>query len=184
LSVWNLDLDSELLFIGDAGITEPTRPSRRTGVEWTNYYDVTSWMSVDADFAYTKAEFTEDAPEGNHIPGAIEGVVAAGVTIDNLDGPFGSLRVRYFGPRPLIEDDSVRSDASTLVNAQVGYRISNTLRVAIDVFNIFDTEANDVEYYYESQISDPPLNEAALVFDKHIHPAESRSVRASLVYNF
>jgi hypothetical protein len=52
------------------------------------------------------------------------------------------------------------------------------------VFNIFDTEANDVEYYYESQISDPPLNEAALVFDKHIHPAESRSVRASLVYNF
>jgi outer membrane receptor protein involved in Fe transport len=110
--------------------------------------------------------------------------VAAGVTIDNLGGPFGSLRVRYFGPRPLIEDDSVRSDASTLVNAQVGYRISNTLRVAIDVFNIFDTEANDVEYYYESRTYPEFQAASAGVPDKHIHPAESRSVRASLVYNF
>jgi outer membrane receptor protein involved in Fe transport len=180
LSVWNLDIDSELLFIGDAGITEPSRPSRRTGVELTNFYEITPWMNVDADFAYTWAKYTEDDPAGNHIPGAIEGVVAAGLTIDNLDGPFGSLRVRYFGPRPLIEDDSVRSDTSTLVNAQVGYRISNTVRVSIEVFNIFDTEANDVEYWYESQLA----SEAAPVFDKHIHPAESRSVRASLVYNF
>jgi outer membrane cobalamin receptor len=179
-SVWNLDIDSELLFIGDAGITEPSRPSRRTGVEFTNYYDVTPWMALDADFAYTKAEFTEDAPEGNHIPGAIEGVVAAGVTIDNLGGPFGSLRVRYFGPRPLIEDDSVRSDSSTLVNMQVGYRISNAVRIAIDVFNVLDAEVNDVEYFYSSQL----FGEAAPVDDKHIHPAESRSVRASLVYNF
>jgi outer membrane receptor protein involved in Fe transport len=182
VSLWNLDIDSELLFIGDAGITEPSRPSRRTGVEFTNYYVVTQWMSVDADFAYTWAKFTEDDPAGNHIPGAIEGVVAAGVTIDNLDGPFGSVRVRYFGPRPLIEDDSVRSDSSTLVNMQAGYRISDTLRVAIEVFNVFDTEANDVEYYYESQIT--ALGEAAPVTDIHLHPAESRSVRASLVYNF
>jgi outer membrane cobalamin receptor len=180
LSVWNLDIDSELLFIGDAGITEPSRPSRRTGIELTNYYTVTPWMSIDADFAYTKAEFTEDAPEGNHIPGAIEGVLAAGVTIDNLDGPFGSLRVRYFGPRPLIEDDSVRSDSSTLVNLQAGYHITKALRVAIEVFNLLDAEVNDVEYFYSSQL----FTEAAPVDDKHIHPAESRSVRASLVYNF
>ncbi len=182
LSVWNLDIDSELLFIGDAGITEPSRPSRRTGVELTNYYVVTPWMSVDADFAYTWAKFTEDDPAGNHIPGAIEGVVAAGVTIDNLAGPFGSVRVRHFGPRPLIEDDSVRADSSTLVNMQAGYRITDTLRVAIEVFNIFDSEVNDVEYYYESQIT--ALGETAPVTDIHLHPAESRSVRGSLVYNF
>jgi outer membrane receptor protein involved in Fe transport len=180
LSLWNLDIDSELLFIGDAGITEPSRPSRRTGVEFTNYYGVTPWLSLDADFAYTWAKFTEDAPEGNHIPGAIEGVVAAGVTIDNLDGPFGSVRVRYFGPRPLIEDNSVRSDSSTLVNMQAGYRISDRLRVAFEIFNVFDAEVNDVEYWYESQLA----SEGAPVFDKHIHPAESRSVRGSVVYNF
>ena len=34
LALWRLDLASELLFVGDAGITEPSRPSRRQGLEW------------------------------------------------------------------------------------------------------------------------------------------------------
>src|SRR5205814_210255 len=37
-SLFLLDLDSELLFVGDAGTTVPSRPSRRTGVEFANYY--------------------------------------------------------------------------------------------------------------------------------------------------
>jgi hypothetical protein len=33
VALWQLDLDSELLFIGDGGTTEATRPSRRRGIE-------------------------------------------------------------------------------------------------------------------------------------------------------
>ena len=36
LALFVLDFDSELLFVGDAGTTEASRPSRRVGVEWTN----------------------------------------------------------------------------------------------------------------------------------------------------
>jgi hypothetical protein len=84
LSFWLLDLDSELLFIGDAGTTEAGRPSRRYGVEWTNYYRPWSWLVLDADFSFSRARFKDDDPAGDHIPGSIETVVAAGATVDDI----------------------------------------------------------------------------------------------------
>ena len=52
VALFVLDYDSELLFVGDAGTTEPSRPSRRVGVEWTNHYKVNSWLGFDVDVAY------------------------------------------------------------------------------------------------------------------------------------
>ena len=49
-------------------------------------------------------------------------VISAGATIDDIHGFFGSLRMHYFGPRPLIDNDSVESHSSTIVNARVGYK--------------------------------------------------------------
>lgn len=180
LSVWMLDIDSELLFIGDAGTTEAGRPSRRTGIEWANFYTPKPWLTFDGDIAYAKGRFRDDDPAGDRIPNAIEGVMTAGVSVDNLGGPFGSLRVRYFGPRALVEDNSARSEPSTLVNGQVGYKLADRLKVAVEVFNIFNADVNDIDYFYESQMQ----GEAAPVSDFHIHPVEPRSARVSLVYNF
>ena len=59
LAVFVLDFDSELLFVGDAGTTEASRPSRRVGVEWTNQYQILPWMRLDFDAAYTRARFTD-----------------------------------------------------------------------------------------------------------------------------
>ena len=116
---WMLDIASELLFVGDAGTTEASRPSRRLGFEWSNVYDPTPWLSLDADFAYSKARFRDEDPAGDRIPGAVEGVASAGATFEGKGPLSGTLRLRYFGPRPLIEDDSVRSKASTTLNARV-----------------------------------------------------------------
>jgi hypothetical protein len=38
VAAWSLSLDSELVFVGDAGTTEAGRPSHRYGIEWVNYY--------------------------------------------------------------------------------------------------------------------------------------------------
>jgi len=61
LAFWWLDIDSELLFVGDAGTTEASRPSRRYGVEWANYYSPSGWLTFDADFSYSHARFRGDA---------------------------------------------------------------------------------------------------------------------------
>jgi len=84
ISLWQLKLDSELLFVGDAGTTEPSRPSQRTGVEWTNHYRPTSWLLVDFDLSVSRARFTDEDPAGDHIPGSVEKVASFGVTVDSL----------------------------------------------------------------------------------------------------
>ncbi|MDQ3774555.1 MAG: TonB-dependent receptor [Pseudomonadota bacterium] len=181
LSFWLLDLDSELFFIGDAGTTEANRPSRRYGVEWTNYYRPLPWLTFDADFSFSKARFSDDGPAAHHIPGAIETVITVGVTIDDLKGFFGGLRVRYFGPRPLIEDDSVRSSSTTLLNADVGYKLREDLRLGVEIFNLLDSEDSDIEYFYTSRLAGEP---AAGVDDIHFHPVEPRSARVTLSLSF
>jgi outer membrane receptor protein involved in Fe transport len=180
LALWQLNMDSELLFVGDAGTTEPSRPSRRYGVEWTNYYVANSWLAFDADLAWSHARFSESAPEGDYIPGAVVTTANVGVTVDSLGPWFGALRFRYFGPRPLVEDNSIRSQSSSLTNLRLGYRIDSRRQLALDVFNLFDRQVNDIEYWYDSQLR----NEISPVFDRHIHPAEPRTVRLTFSHRF
>ncbi|HEX2223722.1 MAG TPA: TonB-dependent receptor [Thermoanaerobaculia bacterium] len=179
-TVFSLELDSELVFIGDAGGTEASRPSRRTGIEIQSFYRPLPWLTFDADLALSRGRFTDDDPAGDRIPGAIERALAAGVSVEDLGNLFGSLRLRHFGPRPLIEDDSVRSDSSILVNARLGYELASGLRLAAEVFNLFDEEANDIEYFYESRLP----GEADPVEDVHFHPAEPRAFRLVAEWSF
>jgi len=179
--VFVLDFDSELLFVGDAGTTEASRPSRRVGVEWTNKYKPVSWLTFDLDVAYTRARFTDFDLAGDRIPGAPAWIASGAVTFGNETGWFGALKGRYFGPRPLIEDDSVRSLSSLIFNARAGYRFDNGLRLQLDVLNLFNAKTNQIEYYYLSRLPGEPIDGAA---DRHVHPAEPLAVRLTLAGRF
>jgi outer membrane receptor protein involved in Fe transport len=180
LSFWWLDIDSELLFVGDAGATEATRPSRRYGVEWANFYNITKALTLDADFSFSHARFRDDDPAGDYIPGSIESVIAAGITYRAECGFFASLRLRYFGPRPLIEDDSVRSDSTILLNGKLGYQINKTWTVSAEVLNILDRTDHDIDYYYESRVTPA----AAAVEQIHFHPVEPIQARFAVTARF
>ncbi|MGX9786473.1 TonB-dependent receptor [Janthinobacterium lividum] len=180
LSLYRLDFDSELLFIGDAGATEAGRPSRRYGIEFSSYYKAASWLSLDLDLAYARARSRGSDPAGDFIPGAIEGVAQLAMTV-TPPGPWsGSLRLRYFGPRPLIEDNSVRSSASVGLNGRVAYQIDKTLRVELEGYNLANRRDSAIDYYYASRLP----GEAQPIDDIHFHPVESRSLRLTLVKNF
>ncbi|WP_343729828.1 TonB-dependent receptor [Duganella sp.] len=180
LSVYRLDFDSELVYIGDAGATAAGPPSRRYGVEFSNYYKPLKWLSVDLDLAYARARSRGYQEAGSYIPGAIEGTGQLALTVDN-GGPYSaSLKLRYFGPRPLIEDNSVRSGSSMTLNGRFGWKIRKDLALELEAFNITNRRDSAIDYYYESQLK----GEAAAVADIHFHPIESRSLRATLVKNF
>ena len=157
VALWTLGLESELLFVGDAGTTEAGRPSRRYGIEWANYYTPRPWLIVDGDVSISRGRFTDRGPAGDRIPGAVETVASAGVTVDSLRNVFGSVRWRYFGPRPLLEDGSVRSAATSLVNLEAGYRVSRSVRLALDVFNLLNARHSDVDYFYTSRLPGEPV---------------------------
>jgi outer membrane receptor protein involved in Fe transport len=99
-----------------------------------------------------------------------------GLSLEHPGGWHAGARLRHFGAAPLIEDGSVRSGASTLVNAEIGKRIGNRTRLTISAFNLLDRRVNDIAYFYESRLP----GEAAPVQDLHVHPAIPRTLRASL----
>ena len=188
IALWQLDSDSELVFVGDAGNTEASRPSRRRGIELTSYYQPSSVWQLDVDAAFSQARFTDDDPVGKHIADSIATTASLGLAY-TPDRPWtAGLRMRYFGPRALLEDNSVRSRASTLFNAEAGYRFTPHLSGKLEVLNVFDQRANDIEYYYESCLaseratSNCDANSASRdgVLDRHVHPTEPREIRASL----
>ena len=182
IALFMLDYESELLFVGDAGTTEASRPSRRTGVEWTTTYNPVSWLGFELDIAATRARFTDFDPAGNRVPGAPNMVSSLGVTFGEQLGWFGAVKMRYFGPRPLIEDNSSRSPSTTLVNARLGYRFENGIRVQLDAFNLFNVKADQITYFYESRLQTDPGSVG--VNDQHFHPVEPLSLRLSVAGRF
>ena len=174
-AAWTVDLDSELLFVGDAGTTEAQGPSSRYGVTFANFYRMHGGWMVDFDVSFTHARFS-DLPEGdNRIPNALENVVAAGITYEPEQGTFGAIRLRRFGSYPLVEDDSERASANALFNVNLGYRIG-AARLTVSVLNLFNEEHSDIQYFYGSRLSGEP---AGGVKDIHFHPAEPRQLRFS-----
>ncbi len=181
LTAWMLDLDSELLYVGDAGATEANRASERQGVELGVYVTPREWLTLDADLAWSRARFsefpsTDGFSAGDRIPGAVESVASLGVAVQHPAGWFGGARFRHFGAAPLVEDNSVRSDPTTVVNLEVGRKFGRRFAVSLAAYNLLDSHDNDITYFYESQLP----GEAAPVEDRHFHPVEPRTLRLTL----
>ena len=181
VAVFVLDFDSELLFVGDAGTTEaePAEPPHWRRMDQPLQADAVA--SFDLDLAYTRARFTDFDPAGDRIPGAPAWIASGAITFGSETGWFGALKARYFGPRPLIEDDSVRSLSSLIFNARAGYRFDNGVKLQLDVLNLFNAQTNQIEYYYLSRLPGEPIGGVA---DRHVHPAEPRAVRLTLAGKF
>jgi TonB dependent receptor/TonB-dependent Receptor Plug Domain len=178
--VWFLTSESELVFVGDAGTTEPRGSSKRHGVELTAFVRPIDWLALDASYSWSDGRF-DDLPRGeDRIPGGLEHVLAAGATV--TAGPFSSsLRLRHFESYPLVEDNTQRAASTTLVNFGGAY---TWRRVTLDltVVNLFDSKDDDIQYFYASRLVDSEPAEG--VPDTHRHPAEPRQLRGTVRVTF
>jgi outer membrane receptor protein involved in Fe transport len=181
MALWKLRSASELVFSGDAGDTSASRGSYRSGIEWNNHYIAAPWLLFDLDLAYSRAHYTEHDEAGDYIPGAIGKVASFGATVNDIGPWSGAFQMRYFGPRPLIEDNSQRSATTAIAYARIGYKINRRWAVSLDAFNLLDRKASDVDYYYASRLPGEP---AEGVNDIHYHPVEPRTYRLTLKTTF
>ena len=184
LDLFALKLESELVFDGDAGVTEPSGSTTRTGVEWGNVFRFNRWLSADLNGAFSRARFDHDVEpdgpggRGRYVPNSPTNVMDAGLTAQHPTGWFGTVRARHFGETPLVEDNSARSPAYTTVDLQLGFRSGDRWLAAVDIFNVAGVKWNDIEYYYVSRLQ----NEAAPRPDFVVHPGVPRTVRAHFQY--
>lgn len=174
LALFTLDLDSELVFVGDAGTTEANDGSKRKGVEASVFWKPNDWLAADVSGAFTDAEFDIQGPS-TEIPGAVKTVFGGGIAA-KLEPWTLSGRLRHFGAAPLIEDGSAKSDPTTLVNLAGSYDWKD-VTLSLEVLNAFDSKDADITYFFESQLA----GEVAPVQDFHLPPVQPRQIRFSAV---
>ena len=198
-SLWYLHSNSELQQDGDTGGTIASeQSSNRYGIELANYYTPTKHLAFDFDFADSRALFTQvdpldaaytnvgggqypvQGPGGRWVPEAVGVVLSSGVTVQSYKNFWGSLRLRYFGPRNLTSDAIYRSASTALLNAEVGYHINKSWSVLAQLFNLLDRSDHDIDYAYVSRIT--PTDAAA--FTDVFHPVEPFQLRVGLHYTF
>lgn len=179
VTAFELATDSELVFVGDAGTTEPSDPTRRSGVELNAFYSLSDTLVVDFSAAQAKGYF-RGLPSGeDSITDAHERVAAAGLTYVGNKGITASLRVRHFGDAALTEDEAIMKESSTLVNVGLS-RSFGQWEIGVDVLNALDADDDDIAYFFESRLAGEP----EAVEDIHFHPANPRTIRAMFRYSF
>jgi hypothetical protein len=180
VALWWMQVNSELIFVGDASSTEPSGRSERHGVEWSNYYQATDWLTLDADLAFSKALYVGVPREVNRISNSVGRVISAGAVVQLPVHTFSTLRLRHFGDIPLNDAGSLSAGDTTLVNWGLGYQHKD-LKLELDLFNLLDAKSNDTAYAYTSRL---PGEAAAGVDGILKHPVEPRMVRLAASVRF
>jgi hypothetical protein len=152
---WWLDLDSELIFVGDSNSVEPRGGSRREGYELTAFWRPIEWLAFDAVYTGSRARYT-DNPDGPYIEGSVEHSGQFGISAIQ-DRWEASLRVRYLGEYALTPDNAQRASAETSLNLRGAYTVGRATWYA-ELLNALDADGKDIVYWYEAIVPglDPP----------------------------
>jgi outer membrane receptor protein involved in Fe transport len=152
---WWLDLDSELIFVGDSNAVEPKGGSERDGYELTFFWQPVDWLGIDAVYAASDARYV-DNPDGPYVEGAIENAAQFGISAVK-DKWEASLRVRHLGEYAMTADNAHRAEASTSVGLRGAYTAGRATFYA-ELLNVFDEDGRDITYWYEAYVDglDPP----------------------------
>ncbi len=180
LTAFDIELDSELVFVGDAGSTEANDGSVRRGVEASLFLNAGPKFQFDLAYTKTQATYTGVPSARNAIPGAMETTISGGINSIWNDNWSSSIRVRYLGGAPLVEDRSISSGRSLLTNAAVTLQLERT-EVKLEALNLLDSNDVDIAYYYDSRLVGEPVQG---VSDVHYHPLEPRSIRLTIQRSF
>lgn len=176
---WTMDIPSELVFVGDAGTTEISGATRRTGVDLSGIMQLAPAVSIAADLTYAEGRFKDEPTGADRIPLAPRMTASGTLNARLFDAVDTSIRAIHIGVRPLVEDGSLEASAQTLVNLNAGYEFG---RVTIDaaVLNLFDSDWNEAQFATESRLR----GEASPVEELHFTPGAPRSIRLGLGYRF
>lgn len=176
---WRLDLEEEFVYVGDAGVTEPSGRSRRYGADLEARASLTSWLVADADLNLSRGTLVDEPAGADEIPLAPRLTTTGGLTARHPRGVSGSLRFVHIGDRPANEDNSVVARGYTLVNAGASYRL-RAYELSATLENALNVEWNEAQFDTESRLKD----EAAPVSELHFTPGNPRNVRVALSYRF
>jgi hypothetical protein len=178
-AVWYLLSEEELVYVGDAGVIEPSGKSERFGFDFGLRYQFTDWLYLDTDLTATKARSLENISGEDYIPLAPDFTMSGGLSFSNLGNFSGGLRYRFIDDRPANEDNSIVADGYFVSDFNINYKM-NDITFGIALENIFDVEWNETQFATESRLQ----NETESVEEIHFTPGTPFFAKATITYTF
>ena len=176
---WGLELDEELVYVGDAGETEISGKSRRIGIDIEGRTQILSWLSADADVNLSIGKFVDEPSDANEIPLAPRMTSTGGLTAAHPSGFGANLRYRHIGDRPANEDNSITAAGYTVVNIELSYTLG-AFKYFAAIENLFDVDWNEAQFDTESRLA----NEAQSVSEIHFTPGNPINIQSGISYQF
>ncbi|CAM1365936.1 TonB-dependent receptor [Tenacibaculum soleae] len=178
-ALWYLLSEDELVYVGDAGIVEPSGESERFGLDIGFRYQLTNWLYFNTDATITDAKIVAEPSNANNIPLAPSFTMTGGLSINNYKNFSGGIDYRYIGDRPANEDNSIVAEGYFVTDANISYKI-NDITLGLAVENLFDVAWNETQFATESRLQ----NEPSAVEEIHFTPGTPFSVKATIRYSF
>lgn len=178
-ALWMLDLQQEFVYVGDAGIVEPSGKSARRGVDVGVRYQLNNYLFFDADANYTYARSVNEPDGQNYIPLAPDFTTTAGLSLKNYKNWSGGLQYRYLKSRPANEDNSIVAKGYMITDFNLNYEWKN-MTYGLTIENLFNTEWNETQFATESRLQ----NESQSVEEIHFTPGTPFFIKGKVVYSF
>jgi outer membrane receptor protein involved in Fe transport len=176
VAYWWLNLQREFVFVGDEGTTEPRPRSHRRGIEASAELEVLDWLLWFGDLGYSSAELSN----GDAVPQAVRFTATTGLVARHPSGVSAELLYETLGSRYGLEDRSERLRGWGVVDFTLRWR-RGPLELSLALENLFDTEWESAEYFFESRLAGEPPEGVA---DLHFVPGNPRNVQIGLSFYF
>lgn len=176
---WYLYLQQEFVYVGDAGIVEPSGKTKRMGIDLGLRYQLNDFLFFDFDGNYTHARSIEESKGEDYIPLAPSFTNTAGISLKNWKKFSGGIRYRYMDDRPANEDNSIVAKGYFVADCNLNYTYKKLI-FGISVQNLFNTQWNETQFATESRLQ----NESTPVEEIHFTPGTPFFLKGMITYNF
>ena len=178
-ALWMLNLQQEFIYVGDAGIVEPSGKSERRGMDLGIRYQLSNYLFLDADANYTYARSSDEPKGQNYIPLAPDFTTTGGLSVTKYKGFSGGINYRYLKSRPANEDNSIVAKGYFVSDMNINYEFKNLL-FGLSAENIFNTKWNETQFATESRLQ----NETNSVTEIHFTPGTPFFLKGKITYTF
>ena len=179
-TLWYLFSEEEFVYVGDAGIVEPSGESERYGLDLGVRFQLNDYFYFNTDATFTKARSLEAEDGEDYIPLAPDFTLVGGLSVKDFHNFSGAINYRYIDDRPANEDNSVAAEGYFVTDFNLNYSFNKHWKLGVIIENLFDTDWKETQFLTESRLQ----NEVVPVEEIHFTPGTPFNFRTTLSYSF
>ena len=177
-ALWYLFLEQEFVYVGDAGIVEPSGRSRRMGADFGFRWQLMDNLFANADINYALPRSIDEQKGEDRIPLA-PNLTSTGGLIFKKNKFNAGINYRWLKDRPANEDNSIVAEGYFITDLNANYEWTN-MSIGFSIENLFNQEWNETQFATESRLDFEPTS----VEEIHFTPGTPFFVKGIFQYKF